>query len=299
MATDKDKKPNGESSEEKDKDEVRDTGAHTPDSKRSSSNPPKKASDEHDEEHDEEEEEEEEEKPAPKKKAAAAPAKKEEKKPAKKEEEAPRKPWVNFFPPRPPAKLPEAIIEKKPTLLLAEFDSPARVLHAAERLRDAGYTKFDSHSPFPIHGMDAAMGLPDSKLGWIVLCGGLTGVTTAVVMIWWMNGVDYPLIIGGKPPFSIPPSVPIMFELTVLFSAFSALFGMLHLNRLPRHHHPIFDSDRFQGCSDDKFFLSVEVEDPKYDAERTRALLEKLHPTHVELVEETIETVVAHEDEDH
>jgi hypothetical protein len=303
MTDEKDKK-NGSSSKDEEKkiEGVRDTGAHTPDSKRTSSNPPKAAAKEP--EKDDEEEEEEEEKPAPKKASAAKKdEKKEEKKPAKKEEKKapPPKPWVNFFPPRElPKHGPEIVTEKKPALMLAEFDSPGRCLHAAERLRDAGYTKFDAHSPFPIHGMDAAMGMPDSKLGWIVLTGGLTGLTTAVVMIYWMNGIDYPLIIGGKPPFSLPPSVPIMFELTILFSAFSALFGMLHLNRLPRHHHPIFESERFTECSDDKFFLSVEVDDPKYGVDRTRALLEKLHPTHVEVVEETIETIVSHdEDEDH
>jgi hypothetical protein len=218
----------------------------------------------------------------------------------KKQQTAP-KPWVNFFPPRPAeTAVPEVVHEKKPVLLLAEFDSPARLLHAAERVRDAGYTRWDTHSPFPIHGMDGAMGLPDSKLGWIVLAGGLTGLTTAVTMIWWMNGIDYPLIIGGKPPFSIAPSVPIMFELTVLFSAFSAVFGMFHLNRIPQHYHPIFNSDRFRGATDDKFYISVEVEDPKYHPDRTRALLEKLHPTHIELVEETETKVIGDvEEEDH
>lgn len=175
----------------------------------------------------------------------------------------------------------------KPALMLAEFDSTGRVLHAAERLRDAGYTKFEAHTPFPVHGMDAAMGLPDSRLGWIVLTGGLTGLATAVVMIWWMNGVDYPLNIGGKPPFSISPSVPIMFELTVLFSAFATFFGMLALNRLPQHHHAVFESERFRAASDDRFFISIEVDDPKYHLERTRALLKKLHPTRVEIVDES------------
>jgi len=221
-------------------------------------------------------------------------------KPKKKEEPkpAPRKPWVNFFPPKKVEHRPPEIIEEKtPVLLLAEFDSPARLLHAAERVRDAGYSKWDVHSPFPIHGMDGAMGLPDSKLGWIVLVGGLTGVSTAVAMIFWMNGVDYPLIVGGKPPFSLPPSVPIMFELTVLFSSFAAVLGMFHLNRIPQHYHPIFTSDRFRGCSDDKFFLSVEVGDPKYHAERTKSLLEKAHATHVELIEETSTKVISHHEE--
>src|SRR5215472_18143138 len=89
----------------------------------------------------------------------------------------------------------------RPALLLAEFDTAASCLHAAEALRDAGYTKFDAHSPFPIHGMDKAMGLKDSILGWIVLGAGLSGVSAAWLMMWWMNGIDYPLIIGGKPPY--------------------------------------------------------------------------------------------------
>jgi Protein of unknown function (DUF3341) len=171
-----------------------------------------------------------------------------------------------------------------PALMLAEYNTPGEVLHAAEKLRDAGYTQFDSHSPFPIHGMDAAMGLKDSKLGLIVFPAALTGTTLAFLMMWWMNGVDYPLVIGGKPPYSLPSQVPIMFELTILFSAFSTVFGMFHLNRLPRHHHPIFNSERFKTFSDDKFFLSVESSDPKWNLERTKKLLEGTHPSNVELV---------------
>lgn len=171
-----------------------------------------------------------------------------------------------------------------PALLLAEFDGPGEVLHAAEKLRDAGYTKFDTHSPFPIHGMDAAMGLPDSKLGAIVFPIGLTGTALAFLMMWWMNGVDYPLVIGGKPPYSLPSQIPIMFEVTILLSAFATVFGMFHLNGLPRHHHPIFNSERFRGFSDDKFFVSVEASDPKWNVDRTRALLEAAHAKHVELV---------------
>lgn len=171
-----------------------------------------------------------------------------------------------------------------PALLLAEFNTPGELLHAAEKVRDAGYTQFDAHSPFPIHGMDAAMGLGDSKLGLIVFPIALTGTTLAFLMMWWMNGVDYPLVIGGKPPYSLPSQVPIMFEVTILLSAFATVFGMFHLNRLPRHHHPLFNSERFRGFSDDKFFLSVESSDPKWNVERTKKLLESCHPSHVELV---------------
>lgn len=178
--------------------------------------------------------------------------------------------------------------KKKPSLLLAEFDTPAAVLHAAESLHKEGYEHFDAHTPFPIHGMDAAMGLSDSKLGWIVLAMGITGFSTAVGLIVFTNWWDYPFIVGGKPAESIPSMVPVCFELTVLFSAFGAVFGMLGLNKLPRHNHPIFESDRFRSATDDKYFLSIDVKDSKYDQSKTQKLLETLHSTHVELVEEEV-----------
>jgi len=172
------------------------------------------------------------------------------------------------------------------TWLLAEYDSPAACMHAAEKLRDAGYRDFDTHTPFPIHGMDRAMGLPDSRLGWIVLAMAATGLASAVSMMVWMNGIDYPIVVGGKPPISIPSMVPVAFELTVLFSAFGAVFGMFGLNKLPRHHHPLFESERFRAATTDKFFVSVSSSDPKYDADTTRQLLESAHAAHVESIEE-------------
>src|SRR3972149_6831885 len=113
-----------------------------------------------------------------------------------------------------------------PALLLAEYDSPRSIMHAAEKLRDAGYTAFDAHTPFPVHGMDEAMGMRPTPLGWIVFAAGATGCLCAYLMMWWMNGVDYPLIIGGKPGGAIPSMIPVMFEVTVLFSAFAAVLGM-------------------------------------------------------------------------
>jgi hypothetical protein len=176
----------------------------------------------------------------------------------------------------------------RPALLLAEFDSPDAILGAAKRVRDAGYEKWDVHTPYPVHGMDAAMGISDSRLGWIVLAAGLAGLLAAVSMMQWMNGYDYPLVIGGKPPGAYASMVPIMFELTVLLAAFGATFGMLGLNRIPRHHHPVFYSERFEACSNDKFFISIEAEDGKFDPNATRAFLERLEPSHLELVEETV-----------
>jgi hypothetical protein len=174
----------------------------------------------------------------------------------------------------------------KPLLYLAEFDSPDAIMHAAEKVRDAGYEKWDVHTPYPVHGMDEAMGMSDSRLGWIVLLCGLTGVCSAIAMIQWMNGIDYPLVIGGKPPGAIASMVPIMFELTVLLSSFGAVFGMLGLNELPKHHHPIFYSNRFESFSHDKFFVSIEAADKHFDTDKTRKLLESLQPTHLELVAE-------------
>ncbi|RYG18855.1 DUF3341 domain-containing protein, partial [bacterium] len=178
--------------------------------------------------------------------------------------------------------------EPKPALLLAEYDTAADVVHAAEKVRDAGYKNWDTHTPFPIHGMDKAMGLKDSILGLIVFPVGVLGTTAAFTMMHWMNGIDYPLVIGGKPagaPGTLPSMIPIMFELTVLFSAFAIVFGMFGLNKLPRHHHPIFNaSDRFNRATDDKFFVSIEGEDPKFNLEKTKRLLESTHPVHIELV---------------
>src|SRR5260370_41658853 len=137
--------------------------------------------------------------------------------------------------------------------------------------------------------MDRAMGLRDSRLGWIVLACALTGLTGAFVMMHWMNGVDYPIVVGDKPPGApgtLPSMVPILFELTILLSAFGSVLGMFHLNRLPRHHHPVFASDRFRLASDDRFFLSIGADDPKFDVDKTRELLEGAHAAHVEILEE-------------
>jgi hypothetical protein len=149
--------------------------------------------------------------------------------------------------------------------------------------------RWDTHTPVPVHGMDKAMGLKDSRLGWIVLVFALTGLTGAFVMMQWMNGIDYVTVVGDKPPAApetLPSMVPILFELTILLSAFGAVFGMLGLNQLPRHHHPIFASDRFRLASDDRFFLSIEADDPKFDVEKASELLKGAHAANVEVLEE-------------
>ncbi|MGH7296886.1 MAG: DUF3341 domain-containing protein [Polyangiaceae bacterium] len=180
---------------------------------------------------------------------------------------------------------------RTPSVILAEFATSHAVLHAAEKVHGAGYVRWDTHTPFPVHGMDKAMGLRDSRLGWIVIAFALVGLTGAFTMMHWMNGIDYPTIVGDKPagaPGTLPSMVPIMFELTILLSAFGAVLGMFGLNKLPRHHHPVFASDRFRLASDDRFFISIEADDPKFDVDKTQALLRDAHAHHVELIEEEV-----------
>ncbi|MDB6108409.1 MAG: ABC-type Fe3+ transport system protein [Pedosphaera sp.] len=170
--------------------------------------------------------------------------------------------------------------------ILAEFETPAAAMHAAETVRDRGFRKWDVFTPFPVHGMDKAMGIKNSKVGWFSFLGGVTGYTSGMVMIWWMNAVDYPIIIGGKPMFSPFGAFPPCYELTILLGAFGALFGMLFMNRLPRLHHPLLKHRRFALATHDRFFLVIETADPKYSENETRKLLESTGSKRIELVEE-------------
>jgi hypothetical protein len=169
---------------------------------------------------------------------------------------------------------------------LAEFKTPAELYAACERVRDAGYTRWDAHSPFPVHGLDGAMGMKRSRLPWIILVFALGGAATGFALQTWAHKVAYPLIISGKPYFAWPAYVPITFELGVLGGALAAVFGMFGLNQLPRHHHPLFDAARFSRFSDDSFFISIESVDPKFDVNGTRQLLQGAGASHVELVED-------------
>jgi len=174
-----------------------------------------------------------------------------------------------------------------PALILAEFSTPAALYRGCERVRDAGYTRWDAHSPFPVHGLDGAMGMKRSMLPWIILVLGLGGAATGFLLQAWVHSMAYPLTISGKPHFAWPAYVPITFELGVLGGALAAVFGMLGLNQLPRHHHPIFDGSRFSRFSDDAFFISIEAADAKFDREATAKLLSAAGATHVEIVPET------------
>ena len=169
--------------------------------------------------------------------------------------------------------------------ILAEFATPADLYHACERVRDAGFTRWDAHTPFPVHGLDRAMGLRRSPLPWIVLGMALTGAALGFILQWWVHAVAYPLVISGKPFFSWPAFIPITFEVSILFGALGAVFGMLGLNQLPMHHHPLFRSKVFERVTDDAFFISIESWDPRFDPPATTTLLESLGARHVELLE--------------
>ena len=170
--------------------------------------------------------------------------------------------------------------------LIAEFETPAAAMHAAEKVRDAGYKRWDVYSPFPVHGMDKAMGIKNSKVGWFSFLGGVTGYTCGMLMIWWMNAHDYPILIGGKPMFSPFGAFPPSYELTILLGSFGALFGMLFLNRLPRLHHPLLKHKRFALATHDRFFLVIETVDSRFSAADTRKLLESTGSKQIEEVTE-------------
>jgi hypothetical protein len=169
---------------------------------------------------------------------------------------------------------------------VAEFDSAAAIYHAAEKTTAAGYTLVDAHTPFPIHGLDRALKQGESRLGWICAGMGLIGIVGAQLMMWWMNGYDYPIWVSGKEPYAWQSTIPITFECMVLLAAFGAVFGMFGMNKLPRLNNPLFKHSTIHRATDDRFFLSVDAADPKFDAARTVEFLTQLGGAHVELVEE-------------
>jgi hypothetical protein len=170
--------------------------------------------------------------------------------------------------------------------VMAEFSSAADLFHAAEKLRDAGFKRFDVFSPFPIHGMDQAMGMRRSILGVVVFCAGLTGFLTATALTFVPTSFLYPLIVAGKPTnlMTVPAFFPIMFELTVLFSSFAALLGMLLLNGLPRWNHPVFNWDEFKKVTTDGFFAVIEAGDPKFGGESSARFLASVGGRNITLV---------------
>ena len=177
-------------------------------------------------------------------------------------------------------------MDKKIYGLLAEFDTPTQMVDAAREVRDAGYTKTDAFSPFPLHEIDEALGIKKSILPFLVLGGGITGLLTGLGLTYFVHVLEYPIIVGGRPFFSLPSFIPPMYELTILFAAFTAVFGMILLNGLPQPYHPVFNVPRFALATREKFFLLIETKDPKFDYEGTKSFMESLNPQEVFDVEE-------------
>jgi mono/diheme cytochrome c family protein len=170
--------------------------------------------------------------------------------------------------------------------LLAEYTSPQQILEAATRVREAGFKQWDTFTPFPVHGIEGAMGIKPTILPVLVFCAGLTGSIIGLTLQWWTNAVDYPWIVSGKPFWSLPANIPVIFELTVLLSAATALVGMLMLNNLPHPSHPLDLKQRFARATDDRFFLLIQASDPKFDEQATRKLLDETAPVLVDEVAE-------------
>jgi hypothetical protein len=160
--------------------------------------------------------------------------------------------------------------------LIATFETPGALMHAAEQVRDAGYRRWDCITPFPIHGLDKAMGVGRSRVPRISLCGGITGFCTGMSMIWFMDKFDYPLTVGGKPFFSPLFAFPVSYELTILFTAFATIGGMFLLNGLPMHYHPVLNYEKIRRGTDDQFFIVIERSDPRFNPDNTRSLLGKI-----------------------
>jgi len=170
--------------------------------------------------------------------------------------------------------------------LLAQYETPKAIYKACERVRDAGYSRWDACTPFAVHGLDKAMGLKPSTLPWYVLFIGIGGSLFALGFEIWAMGHEYPMIVQGKPLYSLPAFVPVWYEFTVLSSCLTVFFGNWVLNRLPQYYHPAFKSKAFERVTDDKFFIMIEAQDSRFDLEKTKSLLKDAGATHIEELED-------------
>jgi hypothetical protein len=184
------------------------------------------------------------------------------------------------------ARPDDPVAPPKLTGLLAEFPDVDSVAGAARKVRADGYKVWDVHSPFPIHGIDAIIGIRPTILPWIILMGGVSGLTFGLALQWYCNAHDYQFMVSGKPLFSLPANIPIIFECTVLFSALTAVFAMLGLNRLPLLYNPLFKIRNFKRVTDDKFFIVIAAADRKFNAEETASFLTSIGATSVERIED-------------
>jgi hypothetical protein len=169
---------------------------------------------------------------------------------------------------------------------VAEFADGAALLAGTKRVREGGYKDLDTHTPYPLHGLEDALGLKRPKIPTIVLCGAIAGAFIAYSMIYFMNVLDWPINIGNRPPHSPPANIPITFELAILLAGGSSFFGFFTLAKLPRPYHPIFESENFTRASIDAFFLSVELPEDG-DADKALAAIRAAGAIGVELVTES------------
>lgn len=177
----------------------------------------------------------------------------------------------------------QAVETPKLACVIAEFPTASAVTDAARKIRQLGLTHWDVHSPFPIHGIDDVIGIKPTRLPWITLAAGAVGIVVALLMQWWMNAVDYPFLISGKPLFGLPAAAPVAFELMILFAAISTLLGMLALNRLPRFSNPLFSSEKFLRATSDRFFISVWAQDAQFERD---VILQEFQNCHAMSVDE-------------
>jgi hypothetical protein len=169
--------------------------------------------------------------------------------------------------------------------VMAEFESPSDLVAAAHRVYSLGYRRINGYSPYPIEELSEAIGFTKTSLPLIVFIGGIVGGLSGFFMQYWMAAIDYPINVGGKPTNSWPAWIPITFEMTVLFAAFSAVLGMLILNKLPQPYHPVFNLPNFALATRDRFFLAIEANDPKFNHAEVIELLKSLNAVAVNDVE--------------
>lgn len=175
--------------------------------------------------------------------------------------------------------------DPRPYGLLASFATPQDLLRAAHQVRQAGYTKIDGYSPFPLEELPAALGIPRTRLPWFVLIAGLLGAAVGYGLQYYCAVIAYPLNVGGRPLHSWPAFIPVTFEVTILFAALSAVVGMLAFNQLPQPYHPLFNVGEFSLASRDRFFLAIEATDRHFDPQTTYAFLQSLEPLQLDWVE--------------